>query len=240
MPRRRLRGARGSGSVVEHHLAKVRVAGSNPVFRSGRSFRDLAGGVAERRGNGLQSRLHGFKSRLHLSARPADPRDPVGWCERQGETRSKTRKWLSGRASPCQGEGRGFESRLPLWWYPRTISSAGERFPDTEEVTGSIPVSSTGEIPGPRPGIFCFPAPCRPRGAAPRRPDPARPAGQPPGPTSLFGAPSPLVGRSPRSTGPGGGEDVPEPSGTACRAPATAAFSTVRSTSPMPPFNRMK
>jgi hypothetical protein len=25
---------RGSGSVVEHHLAKVRVAGSNPVFRS--------------------------------------------------------------------------------------------------------------------------------------------------------------------------------------------------------------
>jgi hypothetical protein len=25
-----------------------------------------------------------------------------------------TRKWLSGRASPCQGEGRGFKSRLPL------------------------------------------------------------------------------------------------------------------------------
>ncbi len=24
------------------------------------------------------------------------------------------RKWLSGRASPCQGEGREFESRLPL------------------------------------------------------------------------------------------------------------------------------
>ena len=24
------------------------------------------------------------------------------------------RKWLIGRASPCQGEGRGFESRLPL------------------------------------------------------------------------------------------------------------------------------
>src|ERR671910_835612 len=53
------------------------------------------GGVAERRGNGLQSRLHGFKSRLHL------------------------------------------------WFSARTISSAGERFPDTEEVTGSIPVSST-------------------------------------------------------------------------------------------------
>ena len=25
-----------------------------------------------------------------------------------------TRKWRSGSASPCQGEGRGFESRLPL------------------------------------------------------------------------------------------------------------------------------
>src|SRR5215204_7525152 len=29
-----------------------------------------------------------------------------------------TRKWLSGRASPCQGEGRGFESRLPLQCHP--------------------------------------------------------------------------------------------------------------------------
>ena len=27
------------------------------------------------------------------------------------------RKWLSGRASPCQGEGRGFDSRLPLQKY---------------------------------------------------------------------------------------------------------------------------
>jgi hypothetical protein len=83
-----------------------------------------------------------------------------------------------GSASPCQGEGRGFESRHPLegatginpqrWsgrvvrqrpakpctrvrfpspppacLIPGAISSAGERFPDTEEVTGSIPVSRT-------------------------------------------------------------------------------------------------
>ncbi len=27
------------------------------------------------------------------------------------------RKWLSGRASPCQGEGRGFESHLPLHFF---------------------------------------------------------------------------------------------------------------------------
>src|SRR2546423_7337417 len=26
----------------------------------------------------------------------------------------RERKWLSGRAPPCQGGGRGFESRLPL------------------------------------------------------------------------------------------------------------------------------
>jgi hypothetical protein len=29
------------------------------------------------------------------------------------------RKWLSGRASPCQGEGRGFEPRLPLHYFMR-------------------------------------------------------------------------------------------------------------------------
>ena len=57
--------------LVEHHLAKVRVAGSNPVVRSERvSYlwrgRFFTGGVAERRGNGLQIRVHGFKSRLHL------------------------------------------------------------------------------------------------------------------------------------------------------------------------------
>ena len=59
--------------LVEHHLAKVRVAGSNPVVRSERlsptklvGFCNPNGGVAERRGNGLQIRVHGFKSRLHL------------------------------------------------------------------------------------------------------------------------------------------------------------------------------
>src|SRR5665811_2139007 len=42
--------------------------------------------------------------------------------------RYAVRKWLSGRASPCQGEGRGFESRLPLpesnvrWTFHRTYS----------------------------------------------------------------------------------------------------------------------
>jgi hypothetical protein len=34
------------------------------------------------------------------------------------------RKWLSGRASPCQGEGRGFESRLPLPKNPKKTREA--------------------------------------------------------------------------------------------------------------------
>jgi hypothetical protein len=88
--------------LVERNLAKVEVAGSNPVVRSERVRRAsfLSGGVAERRGNGLQSRVHGFESRLHLEN-------------------------LSG---------------LRVSW---TIGAAVARFPDTEEVTGSIPVSST-------------------------------------------------------------------------------------------------
>ena len=56
--------------LVAHHLAKVRVAGSNPVVRSEHADphrRPQRGGVAERRGNGLQSRVHGFKSRRHLA-----------------------------------------------------------------------------------------------------------------------------------------------------------------------------
>ena len=33
------------------------------------------------------------------------------------------REWLSGRASPCQGERREFESRLPLQKYKRRVKS---------------------------------------------------------------------------------------------------------------------
>ncbi len=32
------------------------------------------------------------------------------------------RTWLSGRASPCQGEGRGFDSRRPLHYYHGAIA----------------------------------------------------------------------------------------------------------------------
>ena len=57
--------------LVARNLAKVQVAGSTPVVRSDwpirlNRVRDRFGGVAERRGSGLQIPLHGFKSRLHL------------------------------------------------------------------------------------------------------------------------------------------------------------------------------
>ena len=61
--------------LVARNLAKVQVAGSNPVVRS--DIRPPAfhrgpyfhGGMAERRGKGLQIPLHGFKSRSDLQVR---------------------------------------------------------------------------------------------------------------------------------------------------------------------------
>jgi hypothetical protein len=67
--------------LVEHHLAKVRVAGSNPVVRSeARLCGRLAAGEAAPAaewpsglGKGLQSPVHGFDSRLRL--KPVTPID---------------------------------------------------------------------------------------------------------------------------------------------------------------------
>ena len=91
--------------LVEHHLAKVRVAGSNPVVRS-------------------------------------------EWVSPSSLWRSKPSRW-SGRearqrtANPC--------TRVQIPSPPRAIGAAVARFPDTEEVTGSIPVSPTSNSPGQRP-----------------------------------------------------------------------------------------
>ena len=85
--------------LVAHHLAKVRVAGSNPVIRS------------------RCSRIN-----------------PQRWSGRVVRQRP---------AKPCTRVR--FPSPPPRW--TRAISSAGERFPDTEEVTGSIPVSRTKVSP---------------------------------------------------------------------------------------------
>ena len=99
--------------LVAHHLAKVRVAGSSPVIRSGFTF-----------------------------ARRI-PRGAAGGDSRGGNA---TVEWLSGLGNGLQNRVHGFDSRFHL--VSRAFSSAGERFPDTEEVTGSIPVSRTVR-PGP-------------------------------------------------------------------------------------------
>ena len=114
--------------LVEHHLAKVRVAGSNPVVRS-----EAPDVVARAR------RLRpGHRWALSGSAPAAE--------------------WPSGLGKGLQSPVRGFDSRLRLG--SRAISSVGERYLDTVEATGSIPVSPTrfvqvvGQFPGPGAGIL--------------------------------------------------------------------------------------
>ena len=104
--------------LVEHHLAKVRVAGSNPVVRS--EAPDLV--LARQR---VSTRLFGI-------AGAGDQAPPAA-------------EWPSGLGKGLQSPVHGFDSRLRLA-ESRAVSSAGERFPDTEEVTGSNPVRPTGYL----------------------------------------------------------------------------------------------
>src|SRR5262245_43525829 len=88
--------------LVAHHLAKVRVAGSNPVVRS-------AAPTPSRPKGGAAAGLTGYGG---------------------------VAEWLrQGHAKPC--------TRVRFPPPPRAISSVGERYLDTVEVTGSIPVSPT-------------------------------------------------------------------------------------------------
>ena len=82
--------------LVAHNLAKVGVASSSLVIRSSAGVffsgeprhvgSNHTGGVAERLGTGLQSRLHGFESRRHLHS--SQLKSPDG------------RDWRSGSALP--------------------------------------------------------------------------------------------------------------------------------------------
>ena len=92
----------GRGSVVEHHLAKVRVAGSNPVVRS----------------------VVGTLGCLPLTV-----------------------EWPRGEAAACKAVYTGSN---PVSTSHGAIGAAVARFPDTEEVTGSIPVSPTSITAGQR------------------------------------------------------------------------------------------
>ncbi len=59
--------------------------------------------------------------------------------------KNNMREWLSGRASPCQGECRGFESRLPLQKFFRTVFL--RRYSQVVR-PGSAKPSSPGSNPG--------------------------------------------------------------------------------------------
>jgi hypothetical protein len=129
------RRACGCGAVVAHHLAKVRVASSNLVIRS--------------KGNVPRS-------------------IPVHrW-------RTTTVEWPRGEAAACKAVHAGSN---PVSTSPksavqhdrqynttaRAIGAAVARFPDTEEVAGSIPVSLTREKAPVRRGFSRFRGLLRPR-----------------------------------------------------------------------------
>ena len=113
--------------LVAHHLAKVRVAGSNPVVRS--------------------------RERLSAAAFPSCrcAGDSLGWQPASGRVvRPHPAAWPSGLGKGLQSPVRGFDSRRRLAAHNaahrgayRAISSVGEHYLDTVEVTGSIPVSPT-------------------------------------------------------------------------------------------------
>ena len=169
----------GLGPGASRKTAGVRQSGLRGVGRLRRAP-DPAGP----RQHGEEEAAHRFGGHVRIRIQLPSHRGPTGAATIGGRS-------AVGSASPCQGEGRGFESRRPLgrgsgfltwgpsWWdgrearqrpakpctrvripFPprgttrsartvRAISSAGERFPDTEEVTGSIPVSPTSIIAAP-------------------------------------------------------------------------------------------
>src|SRR5262245_37885154 len=98
--------------LVEHHLAKVRVAGSNPVVRSEAPDAVLRG----RRSTRLPGTL-------------LLPADGAG-------------KRRSGRVASARACKALYAGSIPAS-ASRAVSSVGERYLDTVEVTGSIPVSPT-------------------------------------------------------------------------------------------------
>ena len=103
--------------LVEHHLAKVRVAGSNPVVRSER-----VSPLGPSTGRPFEA-----QSGSPRTCAPHQGRDSWSWWSGR-EARQRT-------ANPC--------TRVQIPSPPRAVGAAVARFPDTEEVAGSIPVPPT-------------------------------------------------------------------------------------------------
>jgi hypothetical protein len=129
--------------LVEHHLAKVRVAGSNPVVRSetpnavgdqpdgsrvpSRAFSSVASTAVRRKtplaewpsglGKGLQSPLHGFDSRLRLVS-------PGRLAQRESASLTRKRSLVQSQYRPPhffqsrsrRGSQSAIRPRAPLAW----------------------------------------------------------------------------------------------------------------------------
>jgi len=130
-PLRVRRASADVAQLVAHHLAKVRVAGSSPVVRSGRRHRAAVSRPVQwpRRWSGREARQRPAKpcTRVRIPSPPRRSQDPA--------------PTVSGTARAGPGVAR--QSRCPARRAQRAIGAAVARFPDTEEVTGSIPVSPT-------------------------------------------------------------------------------------------------
>jgi len=100
-----------------------------------------AGSEASRRSRGRGS--VGRASPCQGEGRGFESRRPLGGADRRPRAPRPLAEWPSGLGKGLQSPVRGFDSRLRLDPGSRALSSAGERFPDTEEVTGSIPVAPT-------------------------------------------------------------------------------------------------
>ncbi len=93
--------------LVEHHLAKVRVAGSNPVVRSEGTVcpcgMPFAAEWPSGLGKGLQSPVHGFDSRLRLSQSQESPAEQA----RRREGGSSSRSLWAGKPATIPGTPSG-------------------------------------------------------------------------------------------------------------------------------------
>ncbi len=130
--------SRGAGfadvaQLVAHHLAKVRVAGSNPVVRSeGLTWSHLGGLL---RWSGREARQRPAKPSTRVQI-PSPPRSTNGSTQALPAL-----PLLSSTVTQfhrCSARQRAIGA---VWL---------ARFPDTEEVTGSSPVSPTTVFPGQR------------------------------------------------------------------------------------------
>ena len=110
--------------LVEHDLAKVGVAGSNPVVRSIVANRPVIIKSFDRPFHDGVDEVATWPSGKAEACKAFTPSSNLGVAS---NLELICGHGSAGRASPCQGEGRGFESRCPLHDFT-SREPAGSRF----------------------------------------------------------------------------------------------------------------